>query len=163
MLGLSNVVVMVPFCRTPEEADRVLAVLAANGLERGRDGLEVYVMCEVPSNVLLADEFAQRFDGFSIGSNDLTQLVLGVDRDSTRLAGLFDERHPAVVTAMKMVIEAGHRHGTKVGICGQGPSDHPELARVLVEAGIDSLSINPDAVLATRRMVAELERAADGA
>ena len=156
-MGLSNVVVMVPFCRTPEEADRVLEILAEHGLSRGQDGLEVYVMCEVPSNVILADEFAQRFDGFSIGSNDLTQLVLGVDRDSGRLSDLFDERHPAVLTAMRTVIEAGHRAGIKVGICGQGPSDHPDLAQTLVEAGIDSMSINPDAVLATRRMVAELE------
>ena len=161
VLGLSNVVVMVPFCRTPEEADQVLEVLADHGLERGRDGLEVYVMCEVPSNVLLADEFAQRFDGFSIGSNDLTQLVLGVDRDSTRLAGLFDERHPAVLTAIRTVIDAAHRHGRKVGICGQGPSDHPDLAAALVEAGIDTMSINPDAVLSTRRLVADLEARQD--
>ena len=157
VMGLSNVVVMVPFCRTPQEADRVLEILAENGLSRGQDGLEVYVMCEVPSNVILADEFAERFDGFSIGSNDLTQLVLGVDRDSGRLSDLFDERHPAVVSAMRTVIDAAHRAGIKVGICGQGPSDHPDLARTLVEAGIDSMSINPDAVLATRRMVAELE------
>lgn len=149
---------MVPFCRTPEEADRVLEIMARHGLERGVDGLEVFVMCEVPSNVLLAEEFAERFDGFSIGSNDLTQLVLGVDRDSAQLAELFDERHPAVVAAMRTVIEVGRRTGTKVGICGQGPSDHPELARVLVEAGIDSMSLNPDAVVRTRQAVAGIEQ-----
>lgn len=114
-------------------------------------------MCELPSNVLLAEEFARRFDGFSIGSNDLTQLVLGVDRDSARLADLFDERDPAVVAAMRHVIEVAGATDTKVGICGQGPSDHPELARILVEAGIDSISVNPDVLVATRHRVAEIE------
>ena len=156
-MGLDNVVVMIPFCRTPDEADRVLAEMAQHGLERGQGGLQVFVMCEVPSNVLLADQFAERFDGFSIGSNDLTQLVLGVDRDSARLAELFDERNEAVTTAIRMVIEKAHAAGAKVGICGQGPSDHPELTAMLVEAGIDSISLNPDVVVATRRRIAELE------
>ncbi|HKJ56123.1 MAG TPA: phosphoenolpyruvate synthase, partial [Nitriliruptoraceae bacterium] len=159
-VGLDNVIIMVPFCRTPEEADKVLDVLATNGLTRGENGLQVYVMCEIPSNVFLADEFAERFDGFSIGSNDLTQLVLGVDRDSGELQDLFDERNPAVKAAITMVVEAAKRTGTKVGICGQGPSDHPDFAEFLVGLGIDSLSLNPDAVVPTRRRIAELERAA---
>ena len=156
-MGLDNVIVMIPFCRTPDEADRVLDVLAQHGLTRGENGLEVYVMCEVPSNVLLADQFATRFDGFSIGSNDLTQLILGVDRDSSRLAGLFDERDEAVMTAIRMVIDKAHQAGAKVGICGQGPSDHPQLAAMLIDAGIDSISLNPDVVVATRRRIAEFE------
>jgi pyruvate,water dikinase len=164
-LGLDNVIVMVPFCRTPQEADKVLEILAANGLRRGEDGLQVYVMCEIPSNVLLAEEFAERFDGFSIGSNDLTQLTLGVDRDSGMLQDLFDERDPAVKRAVAMVVEAAKKTGTKVGICGQGPSDHPDFAEFLVELGIDSMSLNPDAVIPTRRRVAALEaaRASGGA
>ena len=161
LLGLDNIIIMIPFCRTPEEADVVLELLAKNGLERGVDGLQVYVMCEVPSNVLLADEFASRFDGLSIGSNDLTQLVLGVDRDSSRLADLFDERHPAVTKAMEQVIAACRAQGKYVGICGQGPSDHPELAEVLVRAGITSISVNPDVVISTRREVARIEAELD--
>ena len=157
VLGLDNIVVMVPFCRTPEEADVVLGLLARNGLERGVDGLQVYVMCEIPSNVILAEEFVSRFDGMSIGSNDLTQLVLGVDRDSARLADLFDERHPAVVRAMEQVVAVCREQGKYVGICGQGPSDHPELAEVLVRAGITSISVNPDVVVSTRREVARIE------
>jgi len=156
-MGLDNVVVMLPFVRTLDEADDVLEVMADEGLRRGEHGLKVYVMCEVPSNVLLADEFADRFDGFSIGSNDLTQLVLGVDRDSGHLAHLFDERDPAVRRAIGMVIEAAHAKGRVVGICGQGPSDHPDLAAFLVESGIDSISVNPDALLATRQNVAKIE------
>jgi pyruvate,water dikinase len=158
-IGLRNVLVMIPFCRTLEEADRVLAELAANGLERGRDGLQVYVMCEIPSNVLLAAEFAARFDGFSIGSNDLTQLTLGVDRDSSDLAHLFDERNPAVKALVRQVIAAAHAAGRKVGICGQAPSDYPEFAEFLVEAGIDSISLNPDSVAEVRRRVAAVEAA----
>jgi pyruvate,water dikinase len=157
-IGLANVIVMVPFCRTPAEADRVLAAMAAHGLERGREGLEVYVMCEIPSNVILAEEFAERFDGFSIGSNDLTQLVLGVDRDSAELAGLFDERDEAVKRMVRDVIQRAHARGLKVGICGQAPSNHPEFAAFLVEAGIDSISLNPDSFVATTRHVAETER-----
>ncbi|MBY5164422.1 phosphoenolpyruvate synthase [Salsipaludibacter albus] len=158
-LGLDNVIIMVPFCRTPGEADKVLEILAANGLARGENGLQVYVMCEIPANVLLADEFAERFDGFSIGSNDLTQLTLGVDRDSGELQDLFDERDPAVKRAITMVVEAAKRTGTKVGICGQGPSDHPDFAEFLVGLGIDSMSLNPDVVISTRHRVAELEAA----
>jgi pyruvate,water dikinase len=156
-IGLDNIIVMIPFCRTPEEADKVLEVMAASGLRRGDHGLQVYVMCELPSNVVMADEFAQRFDGFSIGSNDLTQLVLGVDRDSDRLASLFDERHPAVTRMIAAVIATAHRHGRKIGLCGQAPSDHPEFARFLVQSGIDSISVNPDSFVAVKRVVAEAE------
>jgi pyruvate, water dikinase len=156
-IGLDNVVVMIPFCRTLEEADRVLDVMAENGLRRGERGLQVYVMCEIPSNVILATEFAQRFDGFSIGSNDLTQLTLGVDRDAELLAHLFDERNPAVVTLIRDVITKAHAAGRPVGICGQAPSDYPEFAGMLVQAGIDSISLNPDSVLGAKRRVAEAE------
>jgi pyruvate, water dikinase len=156
-LGLDNIKIMVPFCRRLQEADRVLEVMAENGLRRGENGLEVYVMCEIPSNVLLASEFADRFDGFSIGSNDLTQLVLGVDRDSGELSDLFDERDEAVKRAIEMVIKAAHEKGRKVGICGQGPSDHPDFAAFLVRAGIDSMSLNPDSVIAVTREVARQE------
>ncbi|WP_423820656.1 phosphoenolpyruvate synthase [Salinisphaera sp. SPP-AMP-43] len=157
-MGFTNLVVMIPFCRTPEEADHVLEVMADNGLVRGADGLEVYVMCELPSNVVEARAFAERFDGFSIGSNDLTQLVLGVDRDSARLAGLFDERHPAVVHTIETAIHRVHEPPRrKIGLCGQAPSDHPEFARLLVAAGIDSISINPDSFVAVKRHVADAE------
>ncbi|MCX8135322.1 MAG: phosphoenolpyruvate synthase [Roseococcus sp.] len=156
-IGLRNLVVMVPFCRTPQEADRVLAEMAAAGLRRGEDGLEVYVMCEIPANVILAEEFAARFDGFSIGSNDLTQLVLGVDRDSAELAPLFDERDPAVLRMIADVIRRAHAAGAKVGICGEAPSNHPEIAAFLVEQGIDSISLNPDSFAATLARVAEVE------
>ncbi len=156
-IGLDNVIVMIPFCRTPQEADRVLAVMAASGLERGRHGLEVYVMCEIPSNVILAEAFAERFDGFSIGSNDLTQLVLGVDRDSELLADLFDERDAAVKTMIADVIRRAHAVGCKVGICGQAPSDHAGFAEFLVEAGIDSISLSPDKLIDVRRRVAMAE------
>jgi pyruvate,water dikinase len=148
---------MIPFCRTEAEADRVLDVMAEQGLERGKNDLEVYVMAEVPSNILLARGFAERFDGFSIGTNDLTQLVLGVDRDSAELAELFDERNEAVKKIIRMLIEAAHEADTPVGICGQAPSDHPGFAAFLVEAGIDSLSLNPDSVIDVIRRVAEEE------
>ncbi len=157
VIGLDNVIAMIPFCRTPEEADKVLAVMAENGLERGRAGLKVYVMAEIPSNVVLADEFAKRFDGFSIGSNDLTQLTLGVDRDSGDLAGLFAESDPAVKRMIAMLIETAHASGTPVGICGQGPSDDPEFAAYLVSLGIDSISLNPDSVIAVKKRVASAE------
>jgi pyruvate, water dikinase len=157
-IGLNNVVVMIPFCRTPEEADRVLDVLAEEGLERGKDGLEVYCMAEIPSNVVLAEEFAERFDGFSIGSNDLTQLVLGVGRDSAELRDLFDERHEAVKRTIAQLIATAHECGTKVGICGQAPSDYPDFAEFLVEHNIDSISLNPDSIVAVRRHVAEVEQ-----
>ena len=156
-IGFDNVLIMIPFCRTPQEADRVMEVLAQNGLKRGEKGLEVYVMCELPSNVLLAEQFAQRFDGFSIGSNDLTQLVLGVDRDSAELAHLFDERNEAVKMAIERAIAAAHEGGCKVGICGQAPSDYPDFAAFLVEAGIDSISLNPDSVIQVKYKIAEYE------
>ena len=156
-MGFDNVIIMVPFCRRLEEADKVLKILAENGLERGKDGLQIYVMCEIPSNVLLADKFAERFDGFSIGSNDLTQLILGVDRDSAALADLFDEQDEAVKIAIRHVIKEAHAAGRKVGICGQGPSDYPKFAAFLVEAGIDSMSLNPDSVVQVKRQVAERE------
>ena len=156
-MGLTNVIPMVPFCRTPEEADRVLAEMAKAGLVRGENGLEVYVMCELPSNVIAAEAFAERFDGFSIGSNDLTQLSLGLDRDSALVADLFDERNAAVVELIRMAIRTAKRCGRKIGICGQAPSDHPEFAELLVREGIDSISLNPDAVLSTRLRVAAIE------
>ncbi len=156
-IGLKNVLIMIPFCRTIEEADRVLATLADNGLVRGEDGLEVYVMAEVPSNIILADQFAERFDGFSIGSNDLTQLILGVDRDSAALAELFDERNEAVKRAITDLIERAHAKGCKVGICGQAPSDHADFAEFLVEAGIDSMSLNPDSLVGVKRRIAAME------
>ncbi len=157
-IGFGNLIVMVPFCRTPREADRVLSVMAEHGLRRGEKGLQIYVMCEIPSNVILAEEFASRFDGFSIGSNDLTQLVLGVDRDSAELAGLFDERDAAVKRMIVDVIGRAHRAGTKVGICGQAPSNYPEFAQFLVETGIDSISLNPDSFISTTRSVAAMEQ-----
>jgi pyruvate, water dikinase len=159
-IGLTNVVVMIPFCRTPAEADLVLDVMADNGLVRGVNGLEVYVMCELPSNVILAEAFAARFDGFSIGSNDLTQLVLGVDRDSDQLAPLFDERDEAVTTLIQDVIERAHRCGREVGLCGQAPSDYPDFAGFLVEAGIDSVSVTPDSFVSAKQAVAAAEAVA---
>jgi pyruvate,water dikinase len=156
-IGLDNVIVMVPFCRTPDEADKVLATMAENGLKRGDAGLEIYVMCEIPSNVILAEEFAKRFDGFSIGSNDLTQLILGVDRDSSELASLFDERNEAVKSMIRDVIRRAHACGTKVGICGQAPSNYADFAAFLVAEGIDSISLNPDSFVTTVRTVAEAE------
>jgi pyruvate,water dikinase len=157
VIGFKNVIVMIPFCRSTKEADRVLEVMAANGLERGVDGLEVYVMCEIPSNVILAKEFAARFDGFSIGSNDLTQLTLGVDRDSEQLAELFDEQDEAVKWMIRNVIAEAHKAGAKVGLCGQAPSNHPEFAEFLVECGIDSISVSPDSFIAVKRHVAAAE------
>ena len=156
-LGLRNVVVMIPFCRTVCEADQVLEVMAQNGLRRGQEGLQVYMMCEIPSNVILAREFALRFDGFSIGSNDLTQLTLGVDRDSAELAQLFDEQDDAVKWMIRHVINEAHRGGAKVGLCGQAPSDHPEFAAFLVDCGIDSMSVGPDSFIAVKREVAAAE------
>jgi len=158
-MGLTNVKVMVPFCRTPEEGRKVIKAMEEFGLRQGENGLEVYVMCEIPSNVVLAEEFADVFDGFSIGSNDLTQLTLGLDRDSELVAHIFDERNEAVKRLVKQVIDAAHRHKPrrKVGICGQAPSDFPEFADFLVECGIDSMSLNPDVVLSTRLNIAEVE------
>ncbi|OIK26153.1 phosphoenolpyruvate synthase [Streptomyces malaysiense] len=158
-MGLTNTVVMIPFCRTLGEADRVLEAMAAHGLVRGRNDLEVYVMAEIPSNIILAAEFGDRFDGFSVGSNDLTQLTLGVDRDSEQLRALFDERDPAVTTSIRSLIRAAHLRGRKVGLCGQRPSDDPGFARFLVDAGIDSLSVTPDSFLLVKDNVAAAERA----
>jgi pyruvate,water dikinase len=158
-MGLTNVKVMVPFCRTPEEGRKVIEAMGEFGLRRGENGLEVYVMCEIPSNVILAEEFADVFDGFSIGSNDLTQLTLGLDRDSELVAHIFDERNEAVKRLVKQVIEVAHNHKPrrKIGICGQAPSDFPEFADFLIECGIDSMSLNPDVVLSTRLNIAEVE------
>ena len=156
-LGLTNLKIMVPFCRTPDEGRRVLEVLREGGLVQGEDGLEVYVMAELPSNVFLADEYAEIFDGFSIGSNDLTQLCLGVDRDSALVAPLFDERNPAVRQACARIIDAARRAGKKVGICGQAPSDFPDFAEFLVEQGIDSISLTPDSLLRTSERVMQAE------
>ncbi len=156
-MGLTNVKLMIPFCRTPAEARRVLDLLAANGLARGDNRLEIYVMAEIPSNAILADQFAALFDGFSIGSNDLTQLVLGVDRDSELVAPEFDERNPAVLAMIGMVVDAARRAGRKVGICGQAPSDYPDLIRFLVDKGITSISLNPDAVVRGIEAVAAAE------
>ena len=149
-----------PFCRTPEEGRKVINAMDEFGLKQGENGLEVYVMCEIPSNVVLAEEFADVFDGFSIGSNDLTQLTLGLDRDSEFVSHIFDERDEAVKRLVKHVIEAAHKHEPrrKIGICGQAPSDFPEFAEFLVECGIDSMSLNPDVVLKTRLDVAEVEK-----
>lgn len=157
-MGLTNVILMIPFCRTINEGRAVLAEMAKHGLERGKNGLEVYVMCEVPSNVILADEFFKIFDGFSIGSNDLTQLTLGLDRDSQLLSALFDERNEAVLRMIRLAIEAAKRNSKKIGICGQAPSDYPEFARFLVEQGIDSISLNPDSLLKTLVDVATTEQ-----
>ncbi len=157
-MGLTNLKIMIPFCRTVEEARRVLAEMEKHGLKRGENRLEVYVMCELPSNVLLATEFAEVFDGFSIGSNDLTQLTLGVDRDSEIVAHIFDERNPAVMRSIASVIRDAKTAGRKIGICGQAPSDYPEFAEFLVQCGIDSMSLNPDAVLRTTLAVLEMEK-----
>ncbi|MEG4533918.1 phosphoenolpyruvate synthase [Microcoleus sp. D2_18a_D3] len=158
-MGLTNVIPMIPFCRTPEEGRKVLAEMAKHGLVKGENGLQVYVMCELPSNVIFADEFAQVFDGFSIGSNDLTQLTLGLDRDSALVAHIFDERNEAVKRMVAIAIKAAKKYDRKIGICGQAPSDYPEFARFLVELGIDSISLNPDSVLKTLLDVAKVEGA----
>ncbi len=156
-MGLKNVKLMVPFCRTVDEGRKVIAEMAKHGLKRGQDDLEIYVMCEIPSNVILAEEFATIFDGFSIGSNDLTQLILGVDRDSEIVAEIFDERNPAVKKMIAEVIAVCRRKGRKIGICGQAPSDYPDFAQFLVEQKIDSISLNPDTVLKTTLAILEKE------
>ncbi len=158
VMGLTNVVLMIPFCRTPDEGKRVLEEMAKHGLVRGENGLQIFIMCELPSNVLQADEFSQLFDGFSIGSNDLTQLTLGLDRDSALVAPLFDERNPAVKHLIQSAIATAHHHGRKIGICGQAPSDYPDFARFLVKEGIDSISLNPDSLLKTLIAIAAAER-----
>ncbi|GAB4201494.1 MAG: phosphoenolpyruvate synthase [Coleofasciculaceae cyanobacterium] len=156
-MGLTNVIPMIPFCRTPDEGRKVLAEMEKHGLKRGENGLQVYVMCEIPSNVILADQFSEVFDGFSIGSNDLTQLTLGLDRDSALVAHIFDERNEGVKQMIRMVIEKAKKNNRKIGICGQAPSDYPEFAKFLVELGIDSMSLNPDSLMKTLLMVAEVE------
>jgi len=148
-MGLTNVWIMIPFVRTVDEARQVVELLAENGLERGKNGLKLIMMCELPSNALLAEEFLEYFDGFSIGSNDLTQLTLGLDRDSALIADKFDERNPAIKKLLHMAIQACRKQGKYVGICGQGPSDHPDLAKWLLEEGISSVSLNPDSVIET--------------
>ncbi|HII64053.1 TPA: phosphoenolpyruvate synthase [Candidatus Woesearchaeota archaeon] len=157
-MGLHNIKLMIPFCRTIDEAKQVVAEMKRYGLVQGKNGLEIYVMCEIPSNVILADDFARIFDGFSIGSNDLTQLTLGLDRDSELVARLYDERNPAVKKMLSDVIRACKRTKTKIGICGQGPSDHPDFAQFLVECGIDSISLNPDTVIKTTLKILETEK-----
>jgi pyruvate,water dikinase len=157
-MGLTNIKVMVPFCRTPEEGKKVVALMKKFGLVQGQEGLEIYVMCEIPSNVICADQFAEIFDGFSIGSNDLTQLALGLDRDSSLVAHLYDERNEAVKRLVAQVIKVAKEKGRKIGICGQGPSDFPEFAEFLVECGIDSISLIPDTVVKTRLAIAKKEK-----
>jgi pyruvate,water dikinase len=157
-MGLTNVILMLPFVRRVEEADRVLAAMAELGLQRGKDGLEIYAMCEIPNNVILIDRFAERFDGFSIGSNDLTQLTLGVDRDSEIVAFDYDERDEGVKEMIRLAVEGCRRNGIHSGLCGQAPSDYPDMAEYLVEIGIDSMSLNPDTVLKTTQQVLDIER-----
>ena len=154
-MGFTNVEIMVPFVRTLGEASQVIDLLAENGLKRGENGLRIIMMCELPSNAILAEEFLEFFDGFSIGSNDLTQLTLGLDRDSGVIAHLFDERNPAVKKLLSNAIQACNKAGKYIGICGQGPSDHPDLALWLMEQGIESVSLNPDSVLETWFFLAE--------
>ncbi|MDR9443201.1 MAG: putative PEP-binding protein, partial [Schleiferiaceae bacterium] len=156
-MGLENVIVMVPFCRTPGEMRQVLETMKEFGLERGENGLQVYLMAELPSNILLADEFAEYVDGFSIGSNDLTQLTLGLDRDSSLVAHLYDERNRAVKLMISQLIRTAKAQGVKVGICGQAPSDFPEFASFLVQEGIDSISVTPDSLMKTRRAIDQFE------
>ena len=163
VMGLSNVKLMIPFCRRVQEGEKVLEAMAANGLRRGDNGLEVYVMCEIPNNVIQIDAFAKLFDGFSIGSNDLTQLTLGVDRDSQIVAFDFDERDPGVKEMIRLAVEGARRNGRHSGLCGQAPSDYPEMAEYLVEIGIDAMSLNPDAVLSTTRQVLAVEKRLSGA
>ncbi|HUU80283.1 MAG TPA: phosphoenolpyruvate synthase, partial [Acidobacteriota bacterium] len=155
--GLTNLIIMIPFCRRVDEGEKVIAEMAKNGLARGKNGLEVYIMCEVPNNVILIDEFSELFDGFSIGSNDLTQLVLGVDRDSELVAHDFDERDPGVMKMVSMAIQGTKRNQRHSGLCGQAPSDYPEFAEFLVREGIDSMSLNPDSVIKITLKVIEIE------
>jgi pyruvate, water dikinase len=157
-MGLTNVILMIPFCRRVQEAERVLEAMAKHGLKRGENGLQIYVMCEIPNNIIQIDEFSQCFDGFSIGSNDLTQLTLGVDRDSAIIAADFDERDPGVKEMIRMAVKGARRNHKHIGLCGQAPSDYPEMAEFLVEIGIDSISLNPDTVLQTTQRILETER-----
>jgi pyruvate,water dikinase len=157
-MGLTNLRIMVPFCRRVEEARLVLETMASHGLKRGENGLEIYVMCEIPNNVIQIDAFAQLFDGFSIGSNDLTQLTLGVDRDSEIVAFDFDERDPGMLEMLKLAVLGAKRNGRHVGICGEAPANYPEIARYLTQLGIDSISVNPSSILRTMEAVSAAER-----
>ena len=156
-MGLNNIKIMIPFCRTVDEGKKVLMEMAKNGLKQGVNNLEVYVMCEIPSNVILAEEFCKIFDGFSIGSNDLTQLILGVDRDSELVSHIYDERNEAVKIMIRSVIKTAKKNKCKIGICGQAPSDFPDFAEFLVEQGIDSLSLSPDTIIKTTVAIGKLE------
>ena len=158
-MGLTNIKPMIPFCRTVEEGEKVIALMGEYGLVQGENDLEIYAMCELPANVVFADEFLQVFDGYSIGSNDLTQLALGLDRDSEMVAHLFDERNGAVEKMVAIAIEAAIRNGKKIGICGQAPSDYPEFAEFLVQRGINSISLNPDTVIQTTHHILATEKA----
>jgi pyruvate, water dikinase len=160
-MGLTNIKLMIPFCRRVGEAERTIEAMRGLGLERGVDGLEIYVMCEIPNNVIQIDEFAKLFDGFSIGSNDLTQLALGVDRDSELVAFDFDERDGGVKELIRLAVEGCQRNGRHSGLCGQAPSDYPEMADFLVKIGIESISLNPDTILRTTQRVLAAERALD--
>jgi pyruvate,water dikinase len=157
-MGLNNLQIMIPFCRTLEEAQHIIKLLENNGLKRGENGLKIMMMCELPSNAVLAEEFLEYFDGFSIGSNDMTQLTLGLDRDSGLIAHLFDERNPAVKKMLKMAIDACHKQGKYIGICGQGPSDYPDFAEWLLEQKITSISLNPDTVVDTWLYLSQQEQ-----
>ncbi len=161
-MGLTNLLVMVPFCRRVEEAQRVIDTMASHGLKRGENGLEIYVMCEIPNNVIQIDAFAKLFDGFSIGSNDLTQLTLGVDRDSEIVAFDFDERDPGMLEMFRLAVAGAKRNGRHVGICGEAPANYPEIASYLAELGIDFISVNPSSVLRTMQAVSEAEQAMVG-
>ena len=156
--GLKNIKIMIPFCRTIEEGKKVQKIMAEEGLKRGKDNLEIYVMCEIPSNVILADEFSKIFDGFSIGSNDLTQLTLGVDRDSEIVSDVYDERNEAVKEMIRTVLKKAKKNKRHIGICGQAPSDFPDFAQFLVREGIDSISLNPDTVIKTTLKIVEEEK-----
>ena len=156
-MGLSNLIIMIPFCRRLDESERVLVEMAKNGLKRGENGLQVYIMCEIPNNVILVDEFSKLFDGFSIGSNDLTQLVLGVDRDSALVAHDFDERDPGVMKMISMAIQGARRNHRHIGLCGQAPSDYPEFAEFLVKEGINSMSLNPDSIMKVTLQLVDIE------
>jgi pyruvate,water dikinase len=162
-MGLKNVRVMVPFCRRVEEARNVIAAMARNGLKQGEDGLEIYVMCEIPNNVIQIDAFARLFDGFSIGSNDLTQLTLGVDRDSEIVAFDFDERDPGMLEMLRLAVAGARRNQRHVGICGEAPANYPEIARFLTGIGVDSISVNPASLMRTIAIVAEAEASSTGA
>ena len=157
-IGLTNVVVMIPFCRTVEEADKVLEALKKNGLKQGENDLKIYIMAEIPSNIILAEDFAERFDGFSIGSNDLTQLILGIDRDSEELSVIFDEHNKAIEFMIESLIKAAHKKNRPVGICGQAPSDYPDFAEFLVKNKIDTMSINPDSVINVIRHISKMKQ-----